>query len=273
MEKWELARYLIDAKKSVDTMLYLSLYAEKVSMIDIKGIVNETRRTFYVNACVVLDKCFPKKKKEICKDALIQSVYYERDKNYAHKDENYTEKQYESLGSIADEMKQQLEAIRKLCVSFLPDALTLDYVPFDSKLFRIANGVTKEIEEAALNIKHPGRLHRSDGGENQEGKIYSVFSDTEDIKKIPEDKRKEYATVFQTGIVMEETLQRLQDGCIRTNVLYRTELWVSINCEKLERIRKMRELGLLDVLDVPVVPKNRKEKRKILDLLKREGLL
>ena len=43
MEKWELARYLIDAKKSVDTMLYLSLYAEKVSMIDIKGIVNETR--------------------------------------------------------------------------------------------------------------------------------------------------------------------------------------------------------------------------------------
>lgn len=100
-----------------------------------------------------------------------------------------------------------------------------------------------------------------------------MFSDTEDIKKIPEDKRKEYATVFQTGIVMEETLQRLQDGCIRTNVLYRTELWASINYEKLERIRKMRELGLLDVLDVPVVPKNRKEKRKILDLLKREGLL
>lgn len=34
MEKWELARYLIDAKKSVDTMLYLSLYAEKVTSLD-----------------------------------------------------------------------------------------------------------------------------------------------------------------------------------------------------------------------------------------------
>ena len=77
MEKWELARYLIDAKKSVDTILYLSQHGEKVSMIDIRGIVNETRRTFYVNACIVLDKSFPKKKKEICENATIQSVYYE----------------------------------------------------------------------------------------------------------------------------------------------------------------------------------------------------
>ena len=204
MEKWELARYLIDAKKSVDTMLYLSLYAEKVSMIDIKGIVNETRRTFYVNACVVLDKCFPKKKKEICKDALIQSVYYERDKNYAHKDENYTEKQYESLGSIADEMKQQLEAIRKLCVSFLPDALTLDYVPFDSKLFRIANGVTKEIEEAALNIKHPGRLHRSDGGENQEGKFTLCFQTLKILRKFRRIKGKNMQLSFRQELLWKK---------------------------------------------------------------------
>lgn len=273
MEKWELARYLIDAKKSVDTILYLSQHGEKVSMIDIRGVVNETRRTFYVNACIVLDKSFPKKKKEICENATIQSVYYERDKNYAHKDESYTEKQYESISSIADEMKQQLGAIRRLCSSFLPDVLTLDYVSFDSKLFRIANGVTKEKEEAAQNIKHPGRLHQNDAEEIQNKKIYSVFSDTEDIKKIPEDKRKEYATILQTGIVMEETLQNLQDGCIRTNVLHGTEMWVSVNYESLSKIMKMRELGLLDILDVPVIPKNQKEERKILNLLSRVGLL
>lgn len=273
MEKWELARYLIDAKKSVDTILYLSQHGEKVSMIDIRGIVNETRRTFYVNACIVLDKSFPKKKKEICENATIQSVYYERDKNYAHKDESYTEKQYESISSIADEMKQQLGAIRRLCSSFLPDVLTLDYVSFDSKLFRIANGVTKEKEEAAQNIKHPGRLHQNDAEEIQIKKIYSVFSDTEDIKRIPEDKRKEYATILQTGIVMEETLQNLQDGCIRINVLHGTEMWVSVNYESLSKIMKMRELGLLDILDIPVIPKNQKEERKILNLLSREGLL
>lgn len=252
MEKWELARYLIDAKKSIDAILYLSLYAEKVLKIDIRRTVNEARRSFYINVCIVLDKCFPKKKKEICKDILIQTVYYERDKNYAHKDENFSEKQYESMNSMADEMKQQLEATHKLCALFLPNILTLDYLPFDSNLFRIANGVTKEIEEAALIKKHPGRLCQSDCEEKRNGKKYLVFSDTEDIKKIPEDKRKEYATVFQTGIVMEETLQRLQDGCIRTNLLCGTKMWVSVKYDRLAEIKKMRELGLLDVLDVPI---------------------
>ena len=72
---------------------------------------------------------------------------------------------------------------------------------------------------------------------------------------------------------MEETLQNLQDDCIRTNVLHGTEMWVSIDYENLSKIMKMRELGLLDILDVPVIPKNQKEERKILDLLSREGLL
>lgn len=36
MNKWELARYFIDAKKRVDTVLYLSKNAEVVSIIDIR---------------------------------------------------------------------------------------------------------------------------------------------------------------------------------------------------------------------------------------------
>mgnify|MGYP005951942079 FL=1 len=51
MEKWELARYLIDAKKSIDAILYLSLYAEKVLKIDIRRTVNEARRSFYYKNC------------------------------------------------------------------------------------------------------------------------------------------------------------------------------------------------------------------------------
>ena len=76
---------------------------EDVSMIDIQELVNEIRRKFYVDACVVLDKCYPKKKKEICKDNVIESVYYERDKNYAHKDTDYKRKQYGSILEMAGE--------------------------------------------------------------------------------------------------------------------------------------------------------------------------
>ena len=94
MDKWELTRYILDAKKSIDTMLYLSEDGEKLSMIDIREEVNEVKRKFYVNVCIVLDKCFLKQKKEICKERIIASVYYERDKNYAHKDDNYNAKEY-----------------------------------------------------------------------------------------------------------------------------------------------------------------------------------
>ena len=67
MDKWEVFRYLLDAKKAVDTMLYLSEHIESVSMLDVREKVRETRRKFYVNGCIVLDKCFPKSKKQILK--------------------------------------------------------------------------------------------------------------------------------------------------------------------------------------------------------------
>ena len=120
MNKWELARYILDAKKSVDSVLYLCSHAEELSMIDLRSEVNEIKRKFYVNGCIVLDKCFPKNKKDICKDTTIKSIYYERDKNYAHKDDDYKLKEYATMDEIADEMKSQLQCIVDTCKDFLP---------------------------------------------------------------------------------------------------------------------------------------------------------
>ncbi|MBS6164353.1 MAG: hypothetical protein KH847_10845, partial [Clostridiales bacterium] len=72
---------------------------------------------------------------------------------------------------------------------------------------------------------------------------------------------------------IEETLQRLQDSCIRTNVLYGTDIWVSIPSDKLAQIFRLRELGLLDALDVPVIPKNKREEQQFMNLLKTEGFI
>ena len=75
MTNWELARYLIDAKKSIDSLMYISLHKQELTMINLRDAINEKRRSFYVNLCVVLDKCFPNSKKEICQDPIIDSVY------------------------------------------------------------------------------------------------------------------------------------------------------------------------------------------------------
>lgn len=259
-------------KKTIDTLLYLSEYGKKLSMIDIREEVNGVKLKFYVNACIVLDKCFPKQKKEICKDEMIKSIYYERDKNYAHKDDNYDSKEYSSIYEIVNEMRKQLECVVYTCKDFLPEQISLDYVVFDSKLFRIANGITKDIEEQVLNFKHPNRGKKMDIPEEYT-KTFRVFSDTEDIKKISEDVRKQYATVFSVGICMEETMQHLQDSAVRTNVLYGLDMWVSINQLQLEKIKKLRELGLLDVCDIPYMPKNKKDELRIIELMKKEGLM
>lgn len=129
------------------------------------------------------------KTKEICKEEMIAAVYYERDKNYAHKDDNYNSKEYSSMYEIASEMRKQLQCVVYISKDFLPEQITLDYVAFDSKLFRIANGITKDVEEQILIFKHPNRGKKMDISEEYT-KTFKVFSDTEDIKKISADARK-----------------------------------------------------------------------------------
>lgn len=261
MKKWEVARYFLDAKKCVDTVLFLVEYAENVSMIDIREKVAETKRKFYINACVVLDKSFPKDKKSICLDETIERIYYERDKNFAHKDENYQPKGYNSLQGIADDMKQQLLAVKQLCKDYLPEQLTVDFVAFDSGLYRLAKGITKEKEERIMLLKFP--MHNKMVVSEQEVLVKKVFSDTEDIRGISEDMKNDYATIIRMGICMEESLQRLQDDCIKTNVLFDTNMWVTMDFEKW---KKLRSAGIMSEFDIPVMPKDGKE---MMEYLKR----
>ncbi|MBK1809704.1 hypothetical protein JHL18_03500 [Clostridium sp. YIM B02505] len=270
MDKWEISRYLIDAKKSVDTILYLYKYGDKVSMINIREKVRETRRKFYINGCIVLDKCFHKTKKQICENEIIKSIYYERDKDAAHKDDKYMKKQYSSLMEMAEDMKIQVQSIREVCKDFLPDNLTLDFLVFDSELFRLANGVDKEMETKIWNAKFPSN---NSGKDVVEGERFNMFSDTEDIKQIAEAEKKKYATVLSCGICMEETMQSLQDGCIKTNVLYKQDMWVSISQESLNAIFRLRELGFIDKFDLPREPRNKAEEKALIKILEKEGLL
>lgn len=270
MKGWELARYYIDAKKSIDSILYISEHGKQISNVNLREKTNDVRRKFYINCCVVLDKCFPKDKKRICEDNVISSIYYERDKNGAHKDDDYISKEYESLTDMASDMKQQIQSVKNICSDFLPEQITLDYVAFDSELFRIANGITKEIEEQIMLDKHPGRAEKII--EDIPTKTISVLNDTEDLRKIPENKRDEYGTVLEVGITMEESMQKLQDGCIRTNLLYGENMWVSILTENIKKQQHLREIGLYDLFDRPIIPKDESGFNKFLEIIRREGL-
>ena len=267
--KWQIAQCLIDAKKAVDSMLYIAENDEQLSNIGLRDKVRELCRTFYINCGNLLDKSFPKKKKDILSDDVVKQVYYERDKHYAHKDSNYQQKEYHLLSEIAEEMQQQLSHLREFCKSALPEVVTLDFVPFDSQLFRLLNRVTKDIEKKIWDEQHPFRSVPTPSGPTT--KIFSLFSDMDDLHSIPDDKRKEYAVLLQTGICMEETIQRLQDGCIRVNALYGESIWISLPKEGFEKIKKLREIGLMNQFDIPYSPQTPEELARCMKKLKDVG--
>jgi hypothetical protein len=244
MTKWELARYLIEAKKAVDSVIYIANNATSLTNIDLRDKVNSKRNAFYINCCVVLDKSFPLKKKELCNsDTIVQSLYYERDKNSAHKDENYKPKQYKTLLEIADDMKTQLSHVRDICNSFLPEGITLDFVSHDRELFRFVNGVTVEIEEAVNTAKYP--LRNKDNNVS-DGIVKKVFNDTEDIRDIEESERENFAVILENGINEYEGLQNRQDSCIKINVLFGLDMWCQINLKIQRDMNKLKDIGFIN---------------------------
>lgn len=250
MTKWELARYLIDAKKCVDSIMYIDENLAALKNIGVREKVDSKRRELYIDCCVILDKVFPKKKKELCStDAIVQRFYYERDKNFAHKDPDYKPIEYASLLEMTTELQNQLIHLRELCKEVLPDVITLDFVPHDRELFRFVNGLTAEQEAEVEDRKYP--LRKNCLGRQQGGRTFQIFCDTEDIRSIDEADIKNHAILIENGINNYEGLQNRQDSCIRANVLFGTGMWCTINKEALEDLEELRKLGLIDKYNVP----------------------
>ena len=258
LSEWELARYVIDAKKCIDSIMFISDNLSKLRHIDIKKRTNSIRNEFFINCCVILDDTFGKCKKELCKsDEVIKSLYYERDKNSAHKDINYKAKDYESYREMIIDMKYQLKHLKKVCKDYLPEKLTLDFVSHDKELFRLVNQLTVDEEEQIKRKKHPGYRHEkemSKKNSKEKGKIYKIFSDTEDIRNIDAIERNDYATILQCGINLDETLQNLQDGIIRTNVIYKQNMWVSYNDSNIIALRNILKTDIVDKYFAPQIP-------------------
>lgn len=251
LNKWELARYLIDAKKGVDSIIFIENNKLALLNIGIKKEIDHLRQEFYINCGVILDARFSKgEKKRICEaNEIVRSIYYERDKHAAHKDVDYKPKDYDSLMAMAEEMKSQLSCIRQQCAEVLPNVVTLDYVSHDRKLFRQIHHITPEIEEQINKIKHPMYGQIPQGGKFLAPK--KVFNDTEEIRQIPEANKNDYAVIADAGINTYEGIQNRQDWCIKINVLFGYSAWAQFNPEGMKIYERLRELGFYNELDIP----------------------
>ena len=271
MTKWELARYLIDAKKNIDSLLFVQLNIEKLTYLNIKERFDKIQMEFYLKLCYILDDVFKKNKKQICaSNKVIKAIYDERDKNNAHKDKNYIPKNYQSWNEIITIMKEQIEEVRKVCFEKLPNVLTLDYVPHDKELFRFIYGINKEKEDQINNQKYTIYSNI----ENKTKINKKVFNDTEEIKTITDDERKDYAVLFKNGINFYEGIQERQDSCIKANVLFGLNVWC-VFTDVLKVIEKLREKGLINEYDMPISYSKWDEQKanEFMKIIKDEGVI
>ena len=223
MNKWQLARYFIDAKKDIDSIMFISKNVLKLRNLDLRRIINYKLTEFYINLCVVYDKSLNRGKVHLKKeDEIIKSTYYERDKNYAHKDDDYekVEFKYDNIITI---LKRRLEHCSNICKDFLPIDITIDYVIYDRDLYRFIGNIDYNKEEQIKSLLYPEYNNKS----GVPLKTVKAFYDTEDIKDV--NSSEDYGVIFEAGICFEETIQNLQDSCIKSNVLYNQNMWCTLN--------------------------------------------
>lgn len=238
MKKWELARYIIDCKKSIDSIMYISENLKELSNLRLREIINEKLRIFYINIRIVYDKSMSKSQKKELKqdDQIYIATMYEADKNYAHKDNAYEFKEMSSYKKLIIMLQEQLLHCFNLCKERLPECLTFDYVPHDYNLYRFVNCITPDKEK---DIRK--KLHIKEEEESKEnlGKELKIFNDTEDISLI--DDKSDYAIYLEEGMTLLETLQNKQDFCIKANVLYDLNMWCTANLKLLLKMETYRK--------------------------------
>lgn len=248
MNKWEVARYLIDAKKNIDSIMYINKNIYELNTIDVSLKIRDVMQSFYLNLSYVLDEKYDTrdKKQSICRNnKIIESIYYERDKDKAHKDSNYKRTKYDSIEEIIESMKKQIFEVRKKCEDIIAKEVTLDFVPHDKELFRIVNGINREKEDKICRKKY----FISDSL-NENNITRKIFYDTEELKENRE--KDKYAVIMKDGINIYEGIQERQDACIKVNVLNNTNIWVQFNSKSKKKIEKLIKTGLVNKYGIPL---------------------
>ena len=229
MKKWVLAEYLLESKKSIDSITFVDDNIDKLSNLDIRKIIEDELQKFYINLRVIYDKCLSKEEKILLRenDEIYNDTLYHRDKKYAHKDDKYKRKDYNSRIELIDDLKEKLLHCYEVCKANLPEVITFDFISYDRNLYRIINNITPEKEKILKEIMYKNDINNFP---KEEAKEYKIFNDIEDIYYIEDPK--EYAVTIENGINLYEGLQNRQDACIRINVLFKENIWCSLKDKK-----------------------------------------
>ena len=232
-ELWINTEYFIQTVRCVCSLTYLDEHNEICQLIDAKDFIDGKLHRFYINICALVDihcdyavsnskrSAYKKMLKIMCPS--YDWVFYERNKNAAHKDSDYMYRSDITLPEIITKMKRAVQTTRSVCSNVISDKIEYEYYSYDSLLFRYVNGITPELEKAFNNS-----IYTKQTIGKKEGKILKNISDAKQVRHL--NSNEDYCVTCKNGLMGQpyDMLEHRQDMCIRLNAWQGCDSWVTL---------------------------------------------
>lgn len=152
--RWKNIQHLEIAVSCIRSLMFFSCHKDDCWPIYSEDeFVNRKYEKFILELSYVLDDycTMENKKKNRIKRMLctmcpsIQKVYYERDKNVAHKDRNYKKMPFQNLEERIAIMSKIIDDICNICAKALSDKYRVIFFPYDDNLRFCVYQITKDM--------------------------------------------------------------------------------------------------------------------------------
>jgi len=257
---WEVVNYLIEAKRDVESIMYIKDNLFKIPSAIRMDYINRLKDHFYIKCVVVIDEYLDQKgiknrkedkQRTYWKDArpIIKKIYDERDCNSAHIDDKFILTSYETFQDLINTMIRQLKYIKKEIEEILPIKFKLKFYPHDKILFRLLRGVDAEKEEEIYKSKYID--HKEGYALGDLSQTRYVAYDIKELRSLSKDKIRELAVVVEAGLNFYEAQQNLENFYVLVNYIHDENLWTFNIDNRLSDYEELKKLGLIDDYDRP----------------------
>lgn len=231
-ELWINTQYFIEAIRCVCSLLYLWENSSVCEFIDAHDFVDGKLQRFYINLCALVDiHCaisksksergkYKKTLKTMCPS--FDWLFYERDKNAAHKDRDYIVNQNDTPDEMVTKMKQAIADVQNVCINVISPIIDVRYYAYDPLLFRYIHGITPDIEKRFNEIIYSHKNY------SVEDYSLRVVSDTRQARTLTN--MTNYCVLGRNGLMGQpyDMLQCRQNLCLLLNAIYETNMWVDL---------------------------------------------
>lgn len=161
-------------------------------------------------------------------------IFYERDKNAAHKDSDYIINSNISMSELIIKMKNAISTTKVVCSNVISNKIEYEYYAYDSLLFRYVNGITPDLEKAFNDSIYIKQQH-----DEKNPNVFKTITDARQVRNLKSND--DYCVVCTNGLMGQpyDMLEHRQDMCFKLNAWQDCDTWVTMKNDEIEEMLQL----------------------------------